>query len=115
MKSSVKNNSLEILLLPTVSFTVPKLQKIYNECFITIKASSVSNTKKINECLKQLQAKVLKDPLLEDVYRPAIEECQNQLNNDVKPNFLEVYKQLIDYVSSYYYEVDKGNYYFFLM
>ena len=38
MKSSVKNNCLEILVLPTVSFTVPKLQKIYNECFITIKA-----------------------------------------------------------------------------
>ena len=112
MKSSVKINRLEILVLPTVSFTVPKLQQLYNECLKNINASSGNNKKKILDCLKQLQAKIQKDPLLEEVYRPAIEECEKQLENKAT-NFLDIYKPLIDYISSYYYEVDKGNFLFY--
>ena len=112
MKSSVKINRLEILVLPTVSFTVPKLQQLYNECLKNINASSGNNKKKILDCLKQLQAKIQKDPLLEEVYRPAIEECEKQLENKAT-NFLDIYKPLIDYISSYYYEVNKGNYLFY--
>ena len=111
MKSSVKINRLEILVLPTVSFTVPKLQQIHQECFKIVQASSANN-KKVNECLKELQTKLQKDPSLEDVYKPAIEKCQKQLIEKVI-NYLDVYKPLIDYVLSYYYEVDKGNYLFY--
>ena len=111
MKSSVKINRLENLVLPTVSFTVPKLQQIHQECFKIVQASSANN-KKVNECLKELQTKLQKDPSLEDVYKPAIEKCQKQLIEKVI-NYLDVYKPLIDYVLSYYYEVDKGNYLFY--